>query len=221
MGKFESELHILCEEAKWPEVCSILKSILESDRLAQEGSDSGDEYDVDTNANNDNAEQRYHLQQPPRSPRRNGINELQSFSSVAPTCTNTSEPATLYEADSSDEEDSYAGSLRCSYEKSRDRSEKQQQQDGVSTIFESSNPSILGEDATTTTTTPEPIMQRRPSISSTENNVEKLPTPSFLMNCLPNNFNRTNNNSYRVRGQINGHHSWSRVFMLLLWYYHY
>ena len=179
MGKFQSELHILCEEAKWPEVCSILKSILESERLAGEPEGSYDDGyengDDNINANN-NSEQRHHQQPPPRSPRRNGSKKLQSLSSVAPTCANTSEPATIYEAASSSE-DSYDGSLRCSYEKSRNIQEQQQQQQHeVTTILESSNHS-LGEDAATTTKTNDPLV-RRQSISSTENNVEKLPTPS-------------------------------------------
>eukprot|EP00986_Skeletonema_menzelii_P013645 scaffold8097_cov148-Skeletonema_menzelii.AAC.16 len=189
MGKFQSELHILCEEARWPEVCSILKSILESERLAEEAGEGSSDGHYDHSGVDVSYEQQRHQQQqhPSRSHRtRYGTKKLQqSSSSIAPTSTNTSEPATVYDDDASSTEDSYDGSLRCSYEKLLhfEKSKKTQEEEeehhhrnhDVTTILESSNHSLGEEDVATSTEQPP---ERRPSISSTENNVEKLPTPS-------------------------------------------
>ena len=175
MGKFQSELHILCEEAKWPEVCSILKSILESERLAGEVQQGSDDDYGDDDINAEYSAQRLRQHPPTTPPGRDGTKKLLSLSSVSPTCA-TTEHATIHDAASSTE-DSYDGGLRCSYEKSK---KIPQHHDDVTTtaLLESSNYSY-GEDvdvATTTTPTVGPI--RRPSISSTENNVENVPTPS-------------------------------------------
>lgn len=165
MGKFQSELHVLCEEAKWSEVCSILKLILKSERLVAEEDGSHDGGD---NLNANNSEQRHHQHIPRSSLGRSGTNKIHSLSSVAPTCA-TTEQATIYEAASSTE-DSYDEGLRCSYETSKKSECQQQHHDVATTLYESST----GEDAATTITGP----VRRASISSTENNVENLPSPS-------------------------------------------
>jgi serine/threonine protein kinase len=175
MGKFQSELHLLCEEARWPEVCSILKLILESETLVAGENDGSDDGGGGDNINANNSEQRpYHLQQSPRSPPgRNGTKKKHSLSSVAPTCA-TTDHATIYEAASSTD-DSYDEGLRCSYEKSKKSQQHHHHHDVPTTLFESSTDGGGEDVATTTTTTTGPV--RRSSISSTENNVENLSTP--------------------------------------------
>ena len=160
MGKFQSELHLLCEEGKWSEVCFILKSILESERSA------ADEVGSSDNGSNDSVTQ--HPLLPPLSPQRNDAKRIRSLSSVGHTCPTTSEQATIYEAASSTD-DSYDGSLRCSYDKSK--KSPLQHHDDVTTSLQPLTHLTAEVEVNMTTI-------RRPSISSTENNVENLLAPS-------------------------------------------
>lgn len=167
MSKFQSELHILCEKARWPEVSSILKSILEAEKLAKGEctDDSGEHGD-----SRSEERQQQHTHSPTVK------DGKKSISSVAPTCV-TTEPEQSTNISTSSTDDSYDGELRCSYDKSSNKSRQHQNIDAVST-FEASDycsEEDVAERASGGASSP---IVRRQSISSTENNIENLSAPA-------------------------------------------
>src|SRR6056300_218479 len=109
MSKFQSELHILCEKARWPEVSSILKSILEAEKLAKgECTDDSGEHGGSRSEEHQQQQQQHHHTHSPT-----GKDGKKSISSVAPTCV-TTEPEQSANISTSSTDDSYDGGLRCS-----------------------------------------------------------------------------------------------------------